>query len=80
MHVLIIQTNLYTLKLYYLFILKYYTYVSIPITRLIYVTVTYLLVTVCQHPSVYLVPYGQVVIMLNGCHKFFTTTFLLIFT
>ena len=58
MHVLVIQTNIYALKLYYLFILKYYTYVSRPITRLIYVTVTYLLVTVCQLPSVYLVPYG----------------------
>ena len=41
----------------YLFILKYYTYVSSPITILIYVTVTHLFVTMCQFPSVYFVPY-----------------------
>ena len=57
-HVLITQTNLYKLYLYYLFNLKYYTYVSRPITILIYVTITYLLVTVCKFPSVDFVPYG----------------------
>ena len=39
----------------YSFILKYYTYVSRPITILIYVTVTYLFVTMSQFPSVSLV-------------------------
>ena len=51
-HVLITQTNLSQLELYYLFILKHYTYVSRLITRLTYVTVTYLLVTMCQFPLV----------------------------
>ena len=38
--------------------LQYKYNVSRPITILIYVTVTYLLVTLCQFPSVYFIPYG----------------------
>ena len=53
MHISVTQTDLY--KLYYLFILKYYIYVSRPNTVLVYVTVTYLLVTVYQFLSVYFV-------------------------
>ena len=63
---LITQTNLYKLLLYYLFILNYYTYVSRAITILIYATVTYLLVTMCQFPSVYIVPYGLPSVLLTS--------------